>query len=42
MSQPVDVTAILADIQEQLDDLAAAVQRQQATIDQLLRDRRRS
>lgn len=35
----VDVGAVLADLQEQIDDLTATVQAQQRTIDELLKPR---
>jgi hypothetical protein len=39
---PVDVLAILAAMQDQIDDLTAAVEAQQRTIDELVRARRAS
>jgi hypothetical protein len=39
-SAPVDVIAILAAMQDQIDDLTAAVEAQQRTIDELVRARR--
>ena len=37
---PVDVGAVLAAMQDQIDDLAATVEAQQRTIDELVRSRR--
>ena len=37
---PIDVVAILAAMQDQIDDLTAAVEAQQRTIDELVRARR--
>jgi hypothetical protein len=39
---PVDVVAILAAMQDQIDDLTAAVEAQQRTIDELVRGQRPS
>ena len=41
MSEPrMDVGAVLAAMQDQIDDLTATVEAQQRTIDELVRDRR--
>ena len=39
---PIDVVAILAAMQDQIDDLTAAVEAQQRTIDELVRAQRAS
>ena len=41
-ASPVDVVAILAAMQDQIDDLTAAVEAQQRTIDELIRAQRAS
>jgi hypothetical protein len=41
-ASPVDVVAILAAMQDQIDDLTAAVEAQQRTIDELVRAKRAS
>lgn len=38
---PTDIAAILADQQEQIDELTAAMKAQQETLDQLVRERQR-